>query len=1238
MAPALTDKQFADFVFNKGFLLNLSEQEKIWLNQHPLIRVGIDTHFAPYQSLDAKGNYVGLETEFLKLIALQLGVKFEFIETDSWTETLNHAKKGDLDLFAYARKTSVPEAYLNFTSAIFSIPVTIIANENDGYIGSLQQLSNKSVAVDQAEGIQEKIAHDFPSIRIIAATSAQEGLKLLAEGKVNAFVGDAANVSFAVKQLGLTQLRLAGQTPYINESKIAVPKNHPELLSILEKAIHNISQNEHDEIINHWMNLQFANNFGINQMLKYGFVACSIFLLFIYWVYRLHCEVKARKISEANLVKLYTNMSLGFALHEAIRDKEGNVIDYRFLEINPAFEKMTGINKENWLGKTAKQVLPDSTNYWIENFVIVDTTGEPRFFENYAPELDKWYVLNSYKASSDHFVVLIQDITQRKKDELAIKDNEERLRICQSYGGIGIWEFDLTNNQQFWSESATSVLGLPVAGFQSWDDFLEIVHPDDRKLLSYATQAHIDHGRKYDIEYRITTSNRQIRWIRSIGRLERDMGGKPLRLRGTIQDITERKGSDEKLRLSARVFFDTHEGIFITDEKANILDVNPSFTEITGFSREEVLGKNPSKLKSGRQDGSFYKEMWKSLLETGHWQGELWNRKKDGELYAELLTISALRDELGKVINYVGLFTDITESKQQQQALEILAHYDPLTKLPNRALFSDRFVQAIAYSKRFDKLLAVCYLDLDGFKQINDTFGHEIGDQLLIEVSKRIKLNLREGDTVCRMGGDEFVLLFENLQSMQQCLDTLNRIHQMMAEPFELSDREVCIAASSGVTIFPLDKAEPDILLRHADQAMYQAKLAGRNCYCLYDHIQQFAQTQHQRFGRFEQALSEIEQALLNDEICVYYQPKVNIKTGEIVGAEALIRWQHPTRGLLLPYDFLTVVEGTTLEIDLGSWVIKQAFQELQSWMDAGFNLQISVNVTAKFLQWPGFFKMLERTLAEYPQISSRQLELEILESSVLEDLISIGEILRQCHTELGVPSALDDFGTGYSSLTHLRHLILNTVKIDQSFVRNMIDDPDDLAIVESVIGLAKAFKREVIAEGVETIEHGVFLISLGCFIAQGNFIAKPMLGIDIPDWIQNYKNQPMWLERGKYQLNAWLTQLELLKLQQQSWLQAIRTCLQSSDDSHVKWPLIGGKKSHLGKWLARIKNQQSYDQRLFDRLEQFHIQQHQLAKQLFESYTEDKNNTEVFRKGLKDLIVLNDEIKQLLQQFEMFG
>jgi len=428
------------------------------------------------------------------------------------------------------------------------------------------------------------------------------------------------------------------------------------------------------------------------------------------------------------------------------------------------------------------------------------------------------------------------DISKQKQAELELIESEQHLRLSQHYGGIGAWEYDFITNKSVCSENVSQELGYPWSPTNSsWDDVFNAIYPDDRERVADIVYQHVEKGTTFDVEYKITDTQGQMKWMRSTGKAEFDSTGKPVKLRGIVQDIHVKKIADEKLRLSARVFSDAYEGILITNAEKVIIDVNPAFTEITGYSREEIIGKNPKILRSGKQDEEFYRTMWTNINELGHWQGEVWNRKKDGSVYAELLHISALYDENNKIIQYLGIFTDITQSKKQQEKLKQLAHYDVLTQLPNRALFADRFTQAIAYSKRMKTQLAVCFLDLDGFKPVNDNFGHEVGDQLLIEVAKRIIENIREIDTVSRQGGDEFTVLINDIESKEQCKQALERIHQELSKPYLINGHQHNISASGGVTLYPEDDQDIDTLLRHADQAMYVAKNTGKNKYHIFN-------------------------------------------------------------------------------------------------------------------------------------------------------------------------------------------------------------------------------------------------------------------------------------------------------------------------------------------------------------------------------------------------------------------
>lgn len=690
-------------------------------------------------------------------------------------------------------------------------------------------------------------------------------------------------------------------------------------------------------------------------------------------------------------------------------------------------------------------------------------------------------------------------------------------------------------------------------------------------------------GQSASLEFEIQSLKGAHRWLDTQAVPLRNSDGEIIALLGLTRDVSERKRQEESLKLAARVFGEAHEGILITDAEANIIDVNPTFCEITGYPREEVIGKNPRLLQSGKHSVEFYRDMWNTLLGNRHWRGEVWNRKKNGDLYAELLTMSALCNEQGDVINYIGLFSDITPFKQQQQMLELLAHYDPLTQLPNRTLFADRLLQAIAHSKREKSLLAICFLDLDGFKPVNDQFGHESGDRVLVQVSERLKASLREEDTVSRHGGDEFALLLGDLHSIDECTQTLSRIHQAIIEPYAIAEHSVSIGVSSGITIYPLDDADPDTLLRHADHAMYQAKLAGKNRYHLFDASQDQLVIEHHK------QLNEIAAAFADNQFELYYQPKVNLKTGQVTGVEALIRWQHPQRGILPPAEFLPVIASHELEIQIGNWVIEQAWRQMTHWHRQGIHLEVGVNISAYHLLWPDFVERLEATLALNPTIPSRYLQLEILESTALDDLSAVNRIIKTCRDALGVMTALDDFGTGYSSLAHLRHLPVNAVKIDKGFVRDMLDDPDDFAIVESVISLSQAFRHEVIAEGVETPEQGLMLLLLDCHLAQGYAIAKPMPAADLAAWKANYQPYPDWQAYANKKLSTQQIQIAIRRIDLKQWLYRVHLCLNGQHNNSAYWPSMLSGKSHFGRWLKQAQQQDLYNKPWLQELSRLH-------------------------------------------------
>ena len=658
------------------------------------------------------------------------------------------------------------------------------------------------------------------------------------------------------------------------------------------------------------------------------------------------------------------------------------------------------------------------------------------------------------------------------------------------------------------NRKAEEVLGYTeqdLMGLDWIDNFLPPAHRSAARLAFEAMMAGSSDGKEY-FENHVIAADGQVRVVAWNNTILRDDHGKPVGTLSSGEDITERQRAEGRLKLAASVFTHAREGITITDARGSIIEVNDTFSRVTGYTREEAIGQNPRLLQSGRHGADFYSQMWEELNGKGHWSGEVWNRRKNGELYAELLTISAVRNAAGKTQNYVALFTDITPMKDQQRQLERIAHFDALTSLPNRVLLADRLSQGLAQSQRRENGLAVAFLDLDGFKAVNDTHGHDVGDHLLVALAQRMKAALREGDTLARIGGDEFVAVLVDLEEPAACEPVLQRLLQAAAEPVAVGDAVLQVSASVGVTLYPQDGSDADLLMRHADQAMYQAKQAGKNRYHLFDVAHDVASK------TLRQSLDEIRLALQRTEFVLYYQPKVNMRTGQVVGAEALIRWQHPERGLVPPGLFLPTIEGHPISTDIGEWVVASALSQMEQWSAQGLTMPVSVNIGAHQLQQVSFMERLKALLADHPQLPRYSLELEILETSALEDITQVSDVMSGCQA-LGVGFALDDFGTGYSSLTYLKRLPAQLLKIDQSFVRDMQTDADDLAIVQGVIGLAKAFGRHVIAEGVETTELGAMLLGMGCDLAQGYGIARPMPAADLPAWVRAWRPDPRWAE-----------------------------------------------------------------------------------------------------------------------------
>lgn len=572
-----------------------------------------------------------------------------------------------------------------------------------------------------------------------------------------------------------------------------------------------------------------------------------------------------------------------------------------------------------------------------------------------------------------------------------------------------------------------------------------------------------------------------------------DESGVPAGLLGMLADITDRQKALERLQLLAQIFDSAAESIVIFDAGKKVIEVNSAFTRTTGYSPEETIGRTRWLLRTGVRNRAAYQAMWDTLATRGHWRGEVHGKRKNGEVYPQLLNMSVVRNTRGEISNYIGIFSDITDLKSSQERIEYMATHDRLTALPNRNLFYDRLQHSLDKASRSGAQLAVLFVDLDNFKMINDTLGHEIGDLLLTQVADRLRACTRKQDTVARLGGDEFTVLDEDLRiSAEEIISaTAERIIASLSVPFDLGGQEAFISASVGIALYPKDAKDIASLLKSADTAMYQAKKLGKSNY------QFFSQSMNAEASERALIESGLRRALSHGEFFLVYQPQIQIDSKQVIGLEALLRWNHPEKGVVLPDEFIPIAENTGLIVPIGDWVMHAVCKQIREWMQQGLpSLRVAVNLSARQFREKDLGGSIQRILEEY-QVSASNLELELTESTVMDNAESAARILQQLK-DIGMHLAIDDFGSGYSSLQYLKHFPIDDLKIDSHFTRDLATNTDDQAIATAIITMGHSMNMKVIAEGVETAQQLKFLREHGCDLVQGYYIDRPMSAANV--------------------------------------------------------------------------------------------------------------------------------------------
>lgn len=839
-----------------------------------------------------------------------------------------------------------------------------------------------------------------------------------------------------------------------------------------------------------------------------------------------------------------------------------------------------------------QQAIDFNGRSWLLNFDYVNPNQVVNYHSSWATLIAGailscllFFLMQSFSKTRIRARMLAQQLTEKVyQREQQLKVALRRLQTITSRIPGMVFEYRLDAEEQgtfpYVSEGIQHLYGVSQQQVQEDATIIfNMVNPDDLSYLLASIKESAAKLTPWRYEYRIKHADGSQHWLYGDSEPHQEQDGS-MTWYGLVTDITERK--EAELALSAanqqtRLF---RQALDYVPSCIIMKDTDLRYT-YANRATLELLGSNSTTLLGSTGEQFFIPEIYEQLCKTDREvingesnQSDITFISPDGHAISFLDIKTPIFDENNqkKVIGMLGIATDITVLKANEQKLEHQAHYDALTKLPNRLMLADRLNQAMLQARRHQQSIAIVYLDLDGFKYVNDNYGHTAGDHLLLTVATRMKAAIREGDTLARLGGDEFVAVLLDIDKLSDSIPLLKRLLQAVSRPVTWDNNRLQVTASLGVTFFPQPEAlEPDQLIRQADQAMYQAKLAGKNRYYLFDSEQARNMRDH------HQSVEYIRTALIADEFVLYYQPKVNMRSGNTIGVEALIRWQHPEQGLLAPAHFLPFIEEHKLAVDVGDWVIDSALKQIMSWQQLGLNLKISVNIAARHLRQTNFVTQLANHLAAYPSVAPNMLELEVLETSTLGDLAKVSQTLEECRA-LGVELSLDDFGTGYSSLTYLKRLPTNIIKVDQSFIRDILEDPEDLAILDGVLSLASAFGRHVIAEGVETLAHGDTLLRMGCDLAQGYGIARPMPAAKIPAWVASWQPPAHWahirrLNREEFPLlyaglehNAWID--ELVASLRDITLKNAQSDNTLTGNNSENWPKFDSANSHLTRWL----------------------------------------------------------------------
>ncbi len=1054
------------------------------------LTVAIDDNYPPYVFRAEDGRLQGYLVDLWELWSRKTGTQVHLRATD-WAHAQALMESGRADVLDTLFDLPERRRRYDFGPPYASIPVSIYVDAELTGITGPDDLASFVVGAKAGDACVDRLR-----ARGVHSFDLRDSYRALIDaaiaGQVRVFCLDEPPANYLLFRAGAEHRFRKAFPLYTGQFHWATHKSDSRTRALVERGFAAISAEERKALHDKWMGSEL-DLLPYGRYLAYGLLAALLLgTLLAAWNTGLRRQARLRTAElEAERGRLRTVLN---AIPDLVWMKDVSGV---YLGCNPAFERLVGACEADIVGRTDHQLLaPELAESLRATDRATLDAGSPRRAEIWLGsaedgrrglfEILETPVLDS-RGQRIGVLGIARDVTAANSARETLSRSEARFRNLSSVLSDIIYscvpDADLRWSLDWMTGATARITGYSPEEILAMRCWRALVLDADVALFDHQVSS-LGEGVSGRCRLRLRHRDGGTRWVDSVAVRVREDTGED-RIYGSLVDVTERQATDDKLRLAAKVFASTSEGIAITDPAANLVAVNPAFTEITGYAEAEVLGQNPRILQSGRHDAAFYQAMWRSLLETGEWRGEIWSRRKNGEIYPELLAISAARDEHGTVSHYVAVFTDIGQLKHSQQQLDFLAHHDPLTGLPNRVLLRDRLEHALNRAHREHDQLALLFIDLDRFKNVNDTLGHPVGDALLRAAAERMLEEVRGGDTLARIGGDEFVLLIEEDASPRNAGVVASKLLELFARPINVDQHVLFITASIGVSVYPHDGDDADSLLKHADLAMYRAKEEGRNTCQFYEP--------RLSAGAFERMLVEnaLRGAVSRDELLLHYQPQVELASGTLAGVEALVRWRHPEMGLVPPGRFIPVAEDIGIVGEIGDWVLRAACRQMAEWRAAGLDMpRMSVNLSVQQIERGDLVGMVRDLLAEW-DLRPAQLELEVTESLLMRQTgrgLEVLEGLRQ----LGVYLAVDDFGTGYSSLAYIKRLPVHRLKIDQSFVRDIGQDSNDESIVRAIVALGHGLGLQLVAEGVEQEQHADFLASVGCQYAQGYFFGRP--------------------------------------------------------------------------------------------------------------------------------------------------